>query len=124
MKLATLDAAELTTTAQRRSSDPPRLIHLLQGDLDWIVMKCLEKDRSRRYATANALAADITRHSNNEPVVARPPSAVYRLQKAFRRHQVAFLAAAAVIVTLVLGLTASLWQAFGRPVRRRSPRSV
>jgi serine/threonine protein kinase len=111
LKLATLDAAELTTTAQRRSIDAPRLINLLRGDLDWIVMKCLEKDRSRRYATANALSADITRHLSNEPVVARPPSPTYRLQKAFRRHRVAFLAAAAVVVALVLGLTASLWQA-------------
>ena len=61
---------------------PPKLIHLVRGDLDWIVMKCLEKDRTRRYETANGLAADLKRHLNNEPVVARPPSAAYRLQKA------------------------------------------
>jgi serine/threonine protein kinase len=111
LKLATLDAAELTTTAQRRSSDPPRLVHLLKGDLDWIVMKCLEKDRSRRYETANGLAAEIRRHLDNEPIIARPPSTAYRLRKAFRRHQLAYTAAAAVFVALVLGLTGSLWQA-------------
>jgi tetratricopeptide (TPR) repeat protein len=110
-KLATLDAAELTRTAERRSSDAPRLIHAMRGDLDWIVMKCLEKDRSRRYETANSLAADITRHLNNEPVIARPPSAAYRLQKAFARYRVAFLAAATVFVALMLGIAASLWQA-------------
>src|SRR5208337_1236431 len=55
----------------------------LVTDLDWIVMKCLEKDRARRYETANGLAADLKRHLNNEPVVARPPSTVYRLQKAW-----------------------------------------
>ena len=59
------------------------LITLLRGDLDWIVMKCLEKDRSRRYETANGLAADLKRHLNNEPVIARPPSAAYKLQKAW-----------------------------------------
>jgi serine/threonine protein kinase len=73
-RLAALDAEELTTTAKRRSSDAPRLINLLKGDLDWVVMKCLEKDRTRRYETANGLAADLKRHLNNEPVVARPPS--------------------------------------------------
>ena len=57
-------------------------ITLLKGDLDWIVMKCLEKDRSRRYDTANGLAADVNRHLNNEPVIARPPSAAYKFQKA------------------------------------------
>ena len=56
-------------------------MHQLKGDLDWIVMKCLEKDRTRRYETANGLAADIKRHLDNEPVVARPASAAYRVQK-------------------------------------------
>ena len=71
-RLATLGGEELTTTAKRRSADTSKLLHQLKGDLDWIVMKCLEKDRTRRYETANGLAADLKRHLNNEPVVARP----------------------------------------------------
>jgi hypothetical protein len=74
-------------------------------------MKCLEKDRARRYETANGLAADLKRHLNNEPVVARPPSTVYRLQKAWRRNKVAFTAAAVVAAALVLGIGISTWQA-------------
>jgi hypothetical protein len=70
----------------------------------WIVMKCMEKDRSRRYETANGLAADLKRHLNNEPVVARPPSTAYRFQKAFRRNKLAFAAGAAVAIALVAGL--------------------
>ena len=80
-------------------------------DLDWIVMKCLEKDRGRRYETANGLAMDLQRHLNNEPVVARPPSAVYRFQKAWRRNKVAFTAVAAVVAALGLGVVASSWEA-------------
>jgi len=86
-------------------------ITLLKGDLDWIVMKCLEKDRTRRYDTANGLAFDLKRHLTNEPVLARPPSAAYRLQKAWRRNQVAFAAGALVAVALVAGITVSSWQA-------------
>ena len=103
-RLATLKGEELTTTAKRRSMDAPKLLHLLKGDLDWIVMKCLEKDRTRRYETANGLARDIERHLNNEPVVARPPSNTYRLQKAFRRNKLVFTAAVAVAVALLVGL--------------------
>jgi WD40 repeat protein/serine/threonine protein kinase len=76
----------------------------LSTDLDWIVMKCLEKDRARRYETANGLAADLKRHLNNELVVARPPSASYRLQKAFRRNKLVFSAGVAVVLALVIGL--------------------
>ena len=81
-RLTTLPGDELTTTAKRRSVDTSKLLHQLKGDLDWIVMKCLEKDRTRRYETANGLAADIKRHLANEPVVARPPSTAYKIQKA------------------------------------------
>ena len=69
----------------------PNLVHLIRGDLDWIVMKALEKDRTRRYETANGLAMDIQRHLNNEPVMARPPSNLYRFQKLVRRNKLAFL---------------------------------
>ena len=87
------------------------LVHQLQGDLDWIVMKCLEKDRQRRYDTANGLAADLKRHLDNEPVLARPPSAAYKFQKAFRRNKLVLAAGTAVATALIVGLTFSVWQA-------------
>src|ERR1041385_7048416 len=86
-RLHTLDLAEQTTVAKHRQSDPPKLAHMIRGDLNWIVMKCLEKDRTRRYETANGLASDILRHLDNEPVVARPPSALYRIEKLVRRNR-------------------------------------
>jgi serine/threonine protein kinase len=110
-KLETLDAAEKTSVAKHRQSDPPKLAHLIRGDLDWIVMKALEKDRSRRYETANGLAMDIQRHLENEPVLARPPGAAYRLQKSFRRNKFAFAAGAIVAAALLLGVMGSTWQA-------------
>src|SRR6266849_6725750 len=100
---------DLTTTAKHRHTDAPRLIHLLRGDLDWIVMKCLEKDRTRRYETANGLAADVERYLNTEPVVARPPSQLYRFQKLVRRNKLAFSAAGAVTAALVVGMGVSTW---------------
>ncbi len=109
-RFATLGADQITTTAKRRSADTSKLLHQLKGDLDWIVMKCLEKDRQRRYETANGLAADLKRHLNNEPVVARPPSAAYRFQKAFRRNKLFFAAGAAVSLSLLLGIIGSTWQ--------------
>jgi eukaryotic-like serine/threonine-protein kinase len=83
----------------------------LSTDLDWIVMKALEKDRARRYETANGFAADIQRHLENEPVVARPPSATYRLQKSFHRNKLAFATAGIVAAALLLGAMVSTWQA-------------
>jgi serine/threonine protein kinase/WD40 repeat protein len=103
-RLLTLQGEELTTTAKRRSSDAPKLVHLLKGDLDWIVMKCLEKDRTRRYETANGLANDLKRHLSHEPVTARPPTLAYRFEKAFRRHKLAFAAGTAILAALVLGV--------------------
>src|SRR5438067_637462 len=110
-RLSTMAEGELTTVAKHRHTEAPRLIHLVRGDLDWIVMKCLEKDRMRRYETANGLASDIQRHLNNEPVVARPPSTVYRFQKLVRRNKLAFAGASAVAVALVVGAAVSTWQA-------------
>lgn len=83
----------------------------IDSDLDWIVMKCLEKDRARRYQTANGLARDIERHLQHEPVMARPPSMAYRIQKFVRRNKVIVMAGTAVAATLVLGMVVSLWQA-------------
>jgi len=80
-------------------------------DLDWIVMKCLEKDRTRRYDTARELAADLQRYLGQEPVLARPQSTGYRLRKALRRHRAAFAAAGAIFLAVVGGSTVSVWQA-------------
>jgi len=102
--------------ASNRRSRPEQLRRVLQGDLDWIVMKSLEKDRNRRYETANGLAADIRRHLADEPVVARPPGAVYRTRKLIRRNKAAFGALAMVFVTLVVAVTATSWGMF-RAVR-------
>ena len=110
-RISTLEAADQTTVARRRHSEPPQLIHVVRGDLDWIVMKCLEKDRTRRYETANGLAHDILCHLNNEPVLARPPSKLYRFQKLVRRNKPVFAAAAVVSGVLVLGVIVSTWQA-------------
>ena len=110
-RFATLEGEELTTTAKRRSADKSKLVSQLKGDIDWIVMKCLEKDRTRRYDTANGLAADLNRHLNNEPVIARPPSAAYKFQKAFRRNKLAFTAGTAIAAALVVGISLSVWQA-------------
>jgi serine/threonine protein kinase/tetratricopeptide (TPR) repeat protein len=110
--LSTMLAMDLTIVAKHRHAEPPRLIHLLRGDLDWLVMKCLEKDRTRRYETANALAMDLQRHLNDEPVVACPPSRSYRFQKLVRRNKLAFAAASAVTAALVLGLGISTWMFF------------
>jgi eukaryotic-like serine/threonine-protein kinase len=109
-RLSLMGKEELTTTTQRRGAEAPKLISLLRGDLDWIVMKCLEKDRTRRYDTANGLAMDLQRHLDNEPIVARPPSTAYRLQEAWRRNTLAFIAGAAVAAELVLGISISTWQ--------------
>ena len=110
-RLSTMLDAERATTASQRQTEPPRLIHLLKGDLDWIVMKCLEKERGRRYETANGLAADIKRHLNTEPVLARPPSKLYEFQKTVRRHKFGFAAAAALFTVLAVGLLVSAREA-------------
>ena len=106
-RLNTLYGEELTATATHRHVEPTKLKSLLPGDLDWIVMKALEKDRARRYATANGLAADIQRYLSNEPVSACPPSHLYRFQKLVRRNQGVFTGVAAVALALMLGLGAA-----------------
>jgi serine/threonine protein kinase len=109
-RLATLQGEELTTTAKRRSVESTKLMNQLRGDLDWIVMKCLEKDRQRRYETANELANDLERHLSCEPIVARPPSVGYRFQKLVRRNKVGVAAVAMTTLALLTGLVLSLWQ--------------
>jgi WD40 repeat protein len=110
-RLSTMLAADLNTVASHRQCPAPRLFGRIRGDLDWIVMKALEKDRARRYETANCLAADILRHLNCEPVIARPPSRLYEFQRTVRRHKFGFAATAAILVALAGGLAVSTWQA-------------
>jgi serine/threonine protein kinase/WD40 repeat protein len=110
-RLGNMPDQERTTTAIRRAAEAPRLISLLRGDLDWIVMKCLEKDRTRRYETANAVSMDVQRHLKSEPVVARPPNTAYRAQKFVRRNKGMVAAAGVIAGVLVLGVLVSTWQA-------------
>jgi serine/threonine protein kinase len=110
-RLSTMPHHELGTTAMRRRLDSPKLISELRGDLDCVVMRALEKDRARRYETANGLAMDIQRHLNNEPIEARPPGKAYVLTKLVRRHKLAFAAAGIVAFTLLGGILVSSWYA-------------
>jgi hypothetical protein len=102
--VTTMHGNELLAAAERRCSEPLKLITALSGDLDWIVMKALEKDRQRRYQTANGLAMDVQRYLANEPVLARPPGRIYRFQKLVRRNKIIFAAGAAIAVALIIGL--------------------
>ena len=95
---------QLTTVAEQRQVDPSTLCRSVHGDLDWVVMKALDKQRQRRYATANGLAMDLQRHLNNEPVVAGPPSVLYRAQKFVRRNRTVAIAGTIVALAVVTGL--------------------
>src|SRR5439155_16436591 len=106
-KLSTADG--LPTLAANRGTEPAKLTRLVRGELDWIVMKALEKDRNRRYDTANGFALDVQRYLNDEPVLACPPSAGYRFRKLMRRHKGPVLAAALVLLALVVGLVGLGW---------------
>jgi tetratricopeptide (TPR) repeat protein len=100
-----------TLIAGKRGLDVQRLLRLLVSDLDWIVMKALEKDRNRRYATPDGFAEDIERHLRHEAIEARPPSTAYRLRKFAQRNRVAMVTVSAVAVALLAGLMVSTWQA-------------
>ena len=106
-RLSTDDS--LPSQAALRQTEPRKLMTMLRGELDWVVMKCLEKERDRRYETASGLARDIERYLADEVVEARPPSAGYRLRKFARRHRGQVAAAALVLVTLVLGIAGTTW---------------
>jgi len=108
-KLSTLGDT-LTDIAKHRNSTPDLLRKAIRGDLDWIVMKSLEKDRARRYETPNSLASDILRHLEHEPVLARGPSTTYRLHKFLRRHRSQAIAALAMVVVAgVVVVVLSMW---------------
>ena len=100
---------EATGISQKRQTDPNRLTQSLRGDLDWIVMKSLEKDRTRRYETASGFADDIQRFLADEPVTAGPPGAAYRLQKFIRRNRGAVIAASLILTALVVGIAGTTY---------------
>jgi hypothetical protein len=110
-RLSTLEAKACSTVSERRGVEERRLRQLLQGELDWIVMKALEKDRNRRYESASALAADVQRYLSDEPVAACPPSAGYRLRKYWRRNRRLLVTAGIVALSLVTATAVSAWQA-------------
>src|SRR5262249_12830261 len=120
-RISTLGEAASTLSAQRKS-DPKHLSGLLRGELDWIVMKALEKDRNRRYESASAFAADVQRYLRDEPVQACPPSAWYRLQKFARRNKRTLVTAALLSVMLLaaVGAVAGVlgWAAGDQAARR------
>jgi serine/threonine protein kinase len=99
----------LTSISAQRHMEPAKLTNLVRGELDWIVMKALDKDRIRRYETASGLAADVQRYLNDEPVQAYPPSPGYRLRKFVRRNQGPVLAVSLVLMALVAGIIGTTW---------------
>ncbi|RYD30931.1 MAG: hypothetical protein EOP86_18975, partial [Verrucomicrobiaceae bacterium] len=109
--LQTMAPGTRTKVARHRQTDPAKIAGRQRGDLDWMVMKALEKDRTRRYETANGLAQDIRRHLGGEPVLAGPPSVRYRAGKFMRKHRAGVIVAASFLLLLTAGTAVSLWQA-------------
>ena len=118
-RVSTLQAADLSTISERRQVEPRKLSKHLSGDLDWIVMKALEKDRTRRYESASALAADVQRYLDDEPVQACPPSIRYRLLKSVRRYKVAAVVTAVVTSTILASAAFSVWKYVDERAARR-----
>jgi WD40 repeat protein len=119
-RLSSSDA--LPSLSASRRMDPRRLTALVRGEIDWIVMKALEKDRTRRYETANGLAADVQRYLAGEPVLAAPAGAGYRLRKFVRRHRGPVMACALVLLALITGAVVAGWQAVRATVEERNAR--
>jgi serine/threonine protein kinase len=115
-RLSTIDT--LASVAANRGTEPAKLSRLLKGELDWVLLKALEKDRTRRYETANGLARDLERYLADELVEARPPSAGYRLRKFVRRHKGQVLAASLVLLALVAGMAGTTYGLFRAEERR------
>jgi WD40 repeat protein/serine/threonine protein kinase len=118
-RVATLPPKDLSFAADRRGLPPSRFAAQLRGDLDWVVMKALEKDRARRYPSAGSLAADVQRHLAHEPVVAGPPTVLYRFKKYVRRNRLLAASIAAVALALTVGLGLSTWLYFREQEARR-----
>jgi eukaryotic-like serine/threonine-protein kinase len=110
-RLTTMEQASLSTICECRSAEPRKLSQQVRGDLDWVVMKALEKDRDRRYESASALAADVQRYLNEDAVEACPPSAGYRLRKYVRRNRRLLVPVAVIGTVLVAATAVSTWQA-------------
>ena len=109
LRLSTMAEASRTTVATRRGTEPARIGKLVAGELDWIVMKAMEKDRRRRYETANDLAADLGRHLAGESIVAAPPSAMYRIRKLARKHRRVFIGMTILTGALAGGVAVSTY---------------
>ncbi len=109
---------ELPSLAAKRKLEPAKLSRVVRGDLDWIVMKCLEKERDRQHETANGLALDVQRYLADETVLASPPSASYRLRKFVRRHKARLLTAAVVVVVLLVAAGSIGWALWDRAQQR------
>lgn len=119
-RLTTMRAAELANVSKHHGSEAPKLIREMRGDLDWIVMKALEKDRVRRYATANGLAMDIERYLSGEAILARPPSTTYKFRKLAARNKLLFSGVALTFVLLVISLiTTTRWLVTERRTREQ-----
>src|SRR6266481_6077479 len=103
-RLSAMKLSEVTDVSRRRHAEPPALIREVRGDLDWIVMEALEKDRTRRYKTANGLALDVQRYLANEPIAARPPSKLYKLEKQVLRNKLLFIGIGVIALLLVVSL--------------------
>jgi len=119
VRVAGFDAATATTVSNSRQVEPGRLRQLLRGELEWITLKCLEKERHRRYDTASALANDVRRYLENIPVNASPPSATYRLKKFVIRNRMLVTSATAIAMAIVLGFGFSFWKYLGERDARR-----
>src|SRR5262245_20707695 len=117
-KLSTIDT--LLSVAANRWTEPARLSKLMKGELDWLVLTVLEKDRSRRYDTANALARDVQRYLADEVVEARPPSTGYRLKKFVRKHPLELALAGMIALLLVGGGAVARWQSEQASARRQA----
>jgi serine/threonine protein kinase/tetratricopeptide (TPR) repeat protein len=122
-RISMLGKAASTMSANRRS-DPKQLSQLCRGEVDWIVMKALDKDRNRRYETASVFAADVQRYLDDEPVQACPPSAMYRFRKFARRNKAALVTAGLVVLALLAGTAISTWQAVRATVAEAKTRDA
>ena len=126
-KVSSLASQEMTTIATCRQVTPPKLVQSIRGDLDCITMKCLEKNRNRRYSSVLELAGDVRRFLHDEPIHASPPSLLYRAQKLVRRNKIAVIAGSAVVFGLILGLVLATWlvrSADQQPIRSKQDPTV